>query len=263
MQKGGFAMNPFRVLFVLLLVTALLVACTPATDPIQTTATEPTTVTTLPIANTLVPPKQHKASVFRFLQDTNHNGTIAPYTELVPPGTLPEMAQIPQPDQELIGQTVDILLSMDQQMTPFFYVCTGSGTEYLYVIVPAKIPMLILFETQLGGVNKLYPCLRYKKVFQGKIAAMVNISHEEGNIYAYNVCADQKDVFFDEILTDAGNIATGQYLGVVGNRETGAGWEQEFLMKGTYVDNVSVGLFEDIRWMYRLLQRYGLSTLYS
>jgi hypothetical protein len=60
-----------------------------------------------------------------------------------------------------------------------------------------------------------------------------------------------------------GNVATGQYLGVVGSRETGAGWEQEFLMKGTYVDNVSGGLFEDIRWMYRLLQRYGLSTLYT
>ena len=255
-------MKRFRVL-IILLVTALLVACTPATDPIQTTGTEPATVTTLPVANASAPPKQHKASVFRFLQDTNHNGTITPNTELVPPGTLPEVWQIPQPDQEMVGQTVDILLAMNQQMTPFFYVCTKSGAEYLYVIVPAKIPMLILFETQLGGVNKLYPCLRYKKVFQGKIAAMINISHEEGNIYAYNVCSDQEDMFFDEILTDAGNIETGEYLGVVGSRETGAGWEQEFFMKGTYIDNVSSGLFEDIRWMYRLLQRYGLSTLYS
>lgn len=256
-------MKPFRVLLILLLVTALLVSCTPETDSIQTTATEPTTVTTLPTANTLVPPKQHKASVFRFLQDTNHNGTIAPYTELVPPGTLPEMAQIPQPDQELIGQTVDILLSMDQQMTPFFYVCTGSGAEYLYVIVPAKIPMLILFETQLGGVNKLYPCLRYKKVFQGKIAAMVNISYEEGNIYAYNVCFNQENMFPDEIFNDGANCPTGEYLGIVGCRETGEGIERQFLLKGTYVDCISADLHSDIRWMYNLLQRYGLSTLYS
>ena len=256
-------MKPFRVLIILLLVTALLVACTPATDPKQTTATESTTGTTIPDSNALVPPKQHKASVFRFLQDTNHNGTIAPYTELVPPGTLPEMAQIPQPDQDMVGQTVDILLSMDQQMTPFFYVCTESGVEYLYVIIPAKIPMLILFETQLGGVQGLYPRLRYKKVFQGKITAMINISYEEGNVYAYNVCSNQEDMFPDEILNDGAKGSTGQYLGVVGCRETGDGWDKQLLLKGTYVDNISGDLFHDIRWMYNLLQRYGLSTLYS
>lgn len=259
-------MSRFRTMLVLLLVTVLLVACTPAADPgeIKTTegSTESTVSTTIPVSS-FPTIREHKATVFRLLQETNHTGTIIPNTEPVPPGTLPEKWQIPQPNQDMVGQTVDILLAMDQKMTPFFYVCTRSGAEYLYVIVPAKIPMLILFETQLGGINKLYPCLRYKKVFQGKIAAMINISYEEGNVYAYNVCSNQEDMFPDEILNDGVKGSTGEYLGVVGRRETGVSSERQFLLKGTNVDCISADLHSDIRWMYNLLQRYGLSTLYS
>lgn len=259
-------MKRFCRLVILLLVTVLLAACTPAADPEETNTTgggtESTVSTTIPV-NSFPPIREHKATVFRFLQEINYSGTIVPNEEPVPPGTLPEVWRIPQPDQDYIGQTVDILLAMDQKITPFFYVCTGSGTEYLYVIVPAKIPMLILFETQLGGIDKLYPCLRYKKVFQGKIAAMINISYEEGNVYAYNVCSNQGDMFPDEILNDGAKCPTGEYLGVVGCRETGEGMERQFLLKGTSVDNVSGDLHRDIRWMYNLLQRYGLSTLYS
>ncbi len=260
-------MSRFCMMIVLLLVTALLVACAPVVDPgeINTTeesSTESTVSTTIPV-NSSPPIREHKANVFRFLQETNYFGAIIPNTEPVPPGTLPEVWQIPQPDQDVVGQTVDILLAMDQKMTPFFYVCTRSGAEYLYVIVPAKIPMLILFETRLGGVNKLYPCLRYKKVFQGKITAIINISYEEGTVYAYNVCSDQEDMFPDEIFNDGAKCSTGEYLGVVGCRETGNGLEKQLLLKGTYVDNISAGLHDDIRWMYNLLQRYGLSTLYS
>lgn len=260
-------MKGFCRLMILLLVTALLAACAPAANPEQTTGTEervePTTPTTLPIADDLFQPKEHEASVFRFLQDTNHNGTITPSAEAVPPGTLPEVWQIPQPDQSIVGQTVDIVLAKDQEMTPFYYVCTEPGAEHLYVFVSAKIPMLIQFKTQLGGIQGLYNHIENKKVFQGKIIAMVNLSYEEGNVYAYNVCSSQENVSQEEILSNGTDLSSGNYFGVVGSRETGKGWEQELFLKGTMIDCVSEGLGEALHWMAQLRERFGLTLINS
>ncbi len=260
-------MKGFCRLIILLLVTALLAACTPVVDPEQTTGTEertdPTISTTLPIPDYLFQPKEYEASVFRFLQDTNHNGTITPYTETVPPGTLPEVWQIPQPNQEQIGQTVDILLSKDQKMTPFYYLCTEPGAEHLYVFVSAKIPMLIQFKTQLGGIQGLYHHIKNKKVFQGKIIAMVNLSYEEGNVYAYNVCSSQENVSQEEILSNGTNLSSGNYFGVVGSRETGKAWEQVLFLKGTMVDCISEGLGDAYHWMAQLRERFGLVLINS
>ena len=260
-------MKGFCRMIILLLVIALLVACAPAVNPEQTTGTEeraePTTSTTLPIPNDLFQPKEHEASVFRFLQETNRTGEIIPNAELVPPGTLPEVWQIPQPSQELIGQTVDILLSKDQKMTPFYYFCLEPGAEHLYVFVSAKIPMFIQFKTQLGGIQGLYNHIKNKKVFQGKIIAMVNLSYEEGNVYAYNVCSSQENVSQEEILSNGTNLSSGNYFGVVGSRETGKGWEQELFLKGTMIDCVSEGLGDALDWMARLRERFGLTLINS
>ena len=66
-------MKGFCRLVILLLVAALLAACTPTPIPTQTTGTEeitePTTPTTLPIPDDLFQPKEYEASVFRFLQE--------------------------------------------------------------------------------------------------------------------------------------------------------------------------------------------------
>lgn len=260
-------MKYLRVLMILLLVSALLAACAPAVAPEQTTGTEDsagtTAPTTLPIPDALYQPKEYENSVFRFLQETNHSGTIIPNEETVPPGTLPEVWRIPQPEQDLVGQTVNIVLAKDQDMTPFYFCCTEAGVESLYVFLSAKIPMLILFETHLGGIKGLYDHIQNKTVFQGKIYAMVNVSYEEGNVYAYNACYYQEDIPENEILNNGTDLIAGKCMGVVGYRETADGPEFKMLLKGAGLENVSAALKKDFDWMYEKLERFGLVIINS
>ena len=256
-------MKLFCTFLIWLLVTALLAACGPAanSDPITTTDvdTGSTISATLPISEIV----SDENSVFRFLQETNHTGTIIPYEEVVPPGFLPEVWRIPQPDQNLIGQTVDIVLSVHQEKTPFYFCCTDNGLESLYVFLPAEIPMLIRFETNVGGIQGLYKHIGNRTVFQGKISAMVNLSYEEGNIYAYNVCYYQEDISVNEILNDGTDLVTGKCMGVLGYRETGDTQAFKLLLKGANLDNISHALEEDFAWMQNKLKRFGLTDIKS
>lgn len=202
-------------------------------------------------------------TLFRFLDDTNSNGQITPIEEQEAPGDMPEMWRIPQPDQSRIGETVPIVLAKWHRAIPFYYSCTEDGTERLAVFLSAdKIPMLMVFETQLGGVAELYKKISTGAEFQGKILAMVNISWEEGNQYAKNVCIPTEDIPVTELLTDGTTLVAGECLGIVG--ETTFKHDKiNMVVKGGVYENASQGLRNDIDWMKQKFARCGITDIMS
>lgn len=275
------AMGKLYVLIMLLLVTALLVACASMGDPMQTTNAEEiqmysTTPTVEPIEttcregnqtepaeSTATEPTnlgwQHEAALTRFLNDTNHNGTIIPFEELVPPGTLPEVWQIPKADQELVGETVSIILAKEQQVICFYYIYTTGGVERLAVFIRDNIPLLMVFETTLGGIDGLCSAIKSETVFQGKILSMTNVCFEEGVIYAKNVCSPY-DIPEHEILTENATISVGECLGYVGVVDS-AGATEVFIKGGVY-ETASSSLQKDIDWMKEKFRRFSLESIF-
>lgn len=202
---------------------------------------------------------EHEATLLRFLEETNHSGVIAGGSTPVPPGTLPEIQQIPAANQTLVGKIVPIVLARKQQAISFYYTYRENGTERLAVFIPAeKIPMLIIFETTLGGADGLYDHIKSEKVFQAKILAVVNISYEEGNIYAYNVGAKLDGISEQEILREGKNLKAGECIGVVGTNS--AGVEAEVLKGGTY-EIAGKAFRENIDWMKDKFNRYSLGEI--
>lgn len=275
-------MRKLCVLITLLLVTALLVACAPMGDPVQTTDTEgnqmnstvsivepvETTGTegnqTEPTESTATEPTnlgwQHKAALTRFLNDTNHNGTITPYEQLVPPGTLPEVWQIPKADQELVGETVSIILAKEQQVICFYYICTTDGVERLAVFIGDNIPLLMVFETTLGGIDGLCSAIKSETVFQGKILSMTNVYVEEGVYQAKSVCGYKYGISDHEILTENATMSVGECLGYVGVVDS-AGSTEVFIKGGVY-ETASSSLQKNIDWMKEKFRRFSLESIF-
>ena len=201
-------------------------------------------------------------SLFRFLEDTNSNGQLAPTEEQVAPGDLPEMWRIPQPDQSRIGETVSIVLAKWHQAIPFYYSCAENGTERLVVFLSAeKIPMLMAFETQLGGIAELCKKISTGAEFQGKILAMVNISWEEGNIYAPNVGSSTYQVAAEEFLTESTALVAGECVGIIG-RANDKDNTVLTVVKGGVYQTASQGLRSNIDWMKQKFTRCGINELF-
>lgn len=199
-------------------------------------------------------------TLFRFLEDTNSSGQITPIEEQEAPGALPEMWRIPQPDQSRIGETVSIVLAKWHKAIPFYYSCAEDGAERLAVFLAAdKIPMLMVFETQLGGVAELCEKISAGTAFQAKILAMVNISYEEGNHYAGNVCISEYQVAPEEFIADGTTLTAGECLGIAGKDNN----TTYLLIKGGVGESASQGLRSNIDWMKQKFARFGVDDIMS
>ncbi len=154
---------------------------------------------TYPVPTTTAAPVvwPHEAALDRFLTQVNHEGTIGydPSAEPVAPGTLPDVKFIPTADQSMVGSRVPIILAQEQQAIPFYYSYdTVTGIERLAVVLQAdRIPMLIIFETTLGGLNGLCEKIAKQEPFEATILSMTNISYQEG-MYTYNAATHDGNV---------------------------------------------------------------------
>lgn len=204
------------------------------------------------------------AALTRFLTDVNYNGSILPGGELDAPGTPPDVELIPPADQSMLGQTVSIILAQEQQAIPFCYVCDKTtGTERLAVILEnVNIPLLIVFETDLGGVSGLCGVIRTEREFSATILAMVNISFYPEAFYAYNACTGTYGLNASEIIDISAPAETehGVYLGIVGTAYSRDG-ELWCMLKGTGVSMESDGLASDIEVFQRIFSRFGIEEL--
>lgn len=237
--------------------TSGTISTTGATEP--TKNTEETGVTETTGSTEPTTPWDHEAALSRFLEETNHNGEMASEDELLPPGTLPDVERIPKASQTQVGETVPIILAQKQSKVAFYYSFTEDGPERLAVVIPAeKIPMMVIFETELGGIQGLCRVIETEEVFQGKILSMTNITPEEGDIQVFNVCGSTYPIPAREILTKGTSVNVGECLGVVGTDDTGTAVT---VIKGGVYETASAALKEDLDWMKGKFARYSLENI--
>ena len=158
--------------------------------------------------------------------------------------------------QELVGKEVTIALAGDQLRTSFYYK-SGEKERLVLVIGESNIPLLMILETDLGGIGSLYQKIAEEEPFPATVLAAVNISFEEG-MYALNAACSTYEVLDSEQFSfDDGVIPTeeGEYIGVVGlvNNET-----VRFL-KGSQSGDPSDGLQDNFHVFYRMFDRFGLN----
>ena len=237
--------------------TSGTITTTGATEPTKNTeetgATE-TTENTEPTA-----PWDHEAALSRFLEETNHSGEIASEGGLVPPGTLPDVNLIPKASQTRLGESVSIILAQKQSKVAFYYSYAENGTERLAVVIPAeKIPMLVIFETELGGIRGLCRVIETEEVFQGKILSMTNITPTEGKVQAFNVCGSTYGIPASEILTKETTVNVGECLGVVGTDDAGTAVT---VIKGGVYETASQELKANLDWVQGKFARYSLEDI--
>ena len=263
-------MQKIRILLSVVLAILMLAACKAVTDPTQTSSklpsgplTSPNTTAmpeSVPQTTTGPVPWSHEAALSRFLTQINHEGSIAVDTsgEAVPPGTPPDVNAIPKADQSLIGENVQIILAQEQYAVPFYYSYEeASGMERLAVIIDAeKIPMLIIFETELNGAEGLCEMIASQEPFNATILAMVNISFMEGAVYAPNASlsdvenGEEIDVFADTVTQNAGI-----FIGFVGTDEAGNTFH---ILKGTEAGAASSNLQDSINVYLKIFARFDL-----
>lgn len=121
-------------------------------------------------------------SLRAFLTDLNLNGSLLVETDEQPdaPGTPLDPACVPQCDRsEFCGSTYTISLSYPGQTHSFFYSRSTDGGEYLTVLVPAKIPLLLRFSVDVGGAQQLYQLVQDGACFKATLLAAANVAPDE------------------------------------------------------------------------------------
>ena len=121
-------------------------------------------------------------SLRAFLTDLNLNGSLLVETDEQPdaPGTPLDPACVPQCDRsEVCGSTYTISLSYPGQTHSFFYSRSTDGGEYLTVLVPAKIPLLLRFSVDVGGAQQLYQLVQDGACFKATLLAAANVAPDE------------------------------------------------------------------------------------
>lgn len=199
--------------------------------------------------------------MFRFLTDSNTAQALYPQTESVPPGTLTEVDRIPQPEQTLVGTTVEVAFEptrVDNQV--FHYMRNAkTGEERLVVFLCAedtKWPLMMVFKTDFGGAESLLEHLLSGDSFHGEIIAMVNVDPVEGMIYVANTAFYNDQVAPEEIVNglQPGQLNGEQYIGILDGGEA-------LMMKGIHGDSISTGLRDDLKVFWERYDRFGLRDM--
>lgn len=226
-----------------------------------TTAPSDSSIEAAPPTTMAVPTAwEHEAALSRFLAQTNHEGTIKhdPSAGVQPPGTLPDVQFIPVADQTLIGVCVPIIFAQEQYAVPFYYSYDPTtGAERLAVVVLAeRIPMLIIFETELGGIGGLCQKITQQEPFDATILSVTNISYEEGCVYATNAAflsAEAEEII--DIWGKPVDCDGGIYIGLVGSDSAG---NAHNILKGAQAGNASEALQSSIDVYLKIFTRFDL-----
>lgn len=210
-------MKSLGILFmVILLLMFCCAGCIPAIPP------DTTLPTTIPSGSTVLPDDNSEYFLSHFLTDTNYSGKIESSGEMGAPGTLPDVSQIPKADQTSIGG--EVLISLDSSQTPvafLYYFDPSTGVEHLAAVISCNnIPMLIVFQAELGGVSALCEALATGTAFSATIASIANISYEE-SMYAFKAAESSEQGAVDLSAppeTDGEQVWLVGYLGTRGDQ---------------------------------------------
>ncbi len=207
-------MRRIKILIAILLSACVLLSCTacaPTTPPDTTPSSMPsqaTLPTAFPSSNPELSDGNSEYFISRFLTDINYNGTIASGDKTVAPGTLPDVSQIPEADQALVGSNALISLDNSQPPVAFLYHFDPTiGAEQLAAVISCdNIPLLIVFQPELGGVSALCEALSTGNPFSATVVSMTNISYEE-SMYAFSASENrgENEIDFNAPPENAGN----------------------------------------------------------
>lgn len=206
-------------------------------------------------------------------------GAATPSVTHVPPGTLPEVASLPEADPSLVGTQCTLRLMETKNQCFAYYYDEKSGCERLVTvpIPPAsddRIPdygPLTVYETTLGGVDGLREAVNGET--EATVLAVVNISFQEIMAAWYGVLCQYEETDTVKRLAldskDAAQGDLGRFFG--GNIEEPSGLEGEFcqpLPDGQYVilwevleekNNLNASDMDEI--FRRIYKRFGLTEL--
>lgn len=238
-------------------------------DPIQseaeTTAPAESTApieTTTPIEQTTgmitEPPP---TTLYRFLSSSNYAATLNIGTgELVPPGTLTDPKNIPQPEQKYVGDTLWLQFepsTEDLCIYFHYYHSSVTGKELLVTIIhddATRNPLLMVFEVDFGGAGFLDQVLNDHTVFYGKLLSMVNTDYIEGRVYTYNVVVLSDDFAENETI-DLNALGTLDGTEYIGSFSAAKG----IVLRGTSGESVpSKALQNSLDVFYRIYDRFGI-----
>ena len=206
------------------------------------------------------PSWNHKSALTRFLTEINRSGSIRPSETTQAPGTLPAVDRIPIADQSLVGESVTIIFAQEQQEIPFYYCYDAdTGWERLAVVITAeKIPLLMVFQTKLGGTAKLCQAIASEREINATILSMTNISYEEGCAYVRNACQLASQNQKIDIFANGISAISGQYIGMVGKDHDGKAVN---LLAGAESSQLSDSVQSGLNVWFRIFERFGLTQM--
>ena len=218
--------------------------------------------------------------------NTQHNETEINHATLenaeekkttTPPGTLPEVASIPQPDQSEVTSVGTY--SFDTfDVTSFAYFYNQKSKEERLVLVEGgagravKYVQLLILETDLGGATGLKSALN--EPFQANLLAYKNISFQEGQ-YAYGAslaesCANEERIDVNSEFKNEmdyqkyfGNVSSSypEYPSDAVVTELNSG---RFVMLMTNVNEEESEELQKAKEVYeRIFERFGLEEIVS
>lgn len=199
-------------------------------------------------------------SFTQFLSDINWSGEYLPNTEIVPPGGLRDPSLIPPAPQDLVGQTVEVAFHHDSSSIYFYYHANEElQQERLAVVIDAKIPLLVILETNLGGADQLRDKLATADPFQVKVLALANMDNLE-SVYisnAYNTSLDEHTILSSEFVDIYGKAPTyGMFIGKV-DRYASQNSNNVVYLRGCVPSSVSEELKGRFSVFERGFARYG------
>ncbi len=212
------------------------------------------------------------------LENTEENNVTSETVDgTKPPGTLPDVSTIPQPDQSEVTSVGTYSLDMFD-VTSFAYFYNQKSKKERLILVEGgagravKFVQLLILETDFQGATGLKRALN--EPFQAKLLAYKNISFQEGQ-YAYSVsfaesCAneeriDVKSEFKNETDNQIyfGNVRSSypQYPSDAIVTELNSG---RFVMIATNVNEEGSEGLQKAKEVYeRIFARFGLEEIVS
>lgn len=199
-------------------------------------------------------------SMLRFLSDSNYVQVGGTPLDDTTPGALTPVLLIPQPDQQYVGTTVE--LALEQQMKNqlvHFLRDPQTEQECLTVMMwtdTTTFPLMMLLKTDFGDANVLLEHMVNGTVFQAEILAMVNITQEEAQLYAYNAVLSDYGVAKEEIVNveESTELEEAEYIAGFVDSNT-------LHMRGICGENISQGLRSNLDVFWRIYARYEVTDL--
>lgn len=170
-----------------------------------------------------------------------------------PPGTLPDVSELPEADQTLVGMNISLTLELNQKGGCTFCYYYDGEKEWLAVSYPQDDTgcLLGLYQVELGGADVLFETIAAGKSFRVSVLAMKYISFLEA-MYTRQVAYGAVENMTYYFAAEQTPSAKGCFVGCVGT-------DTMKLMKGGDPTTVPEELSTAFTVFYKIFDRFDLT----